>query len=85
MTDSTWQSCEASEDLCQGKKTTFVRGRLHPILSTLSIFQQLSDGGTWSVHRAQHGRAGGSGHQGRGPGGDGASDGGTWSSGTEDK
>ena len=84
MTDSTWQSCEASEDLCQGKKTTFSEVVFIPF-SKLSIFQQLSDGGAWSVHGAQHGRAGGSGHQGRGPGGDGASDGWTWSSGTEDK
>ena len=33
MTDSTWRSCEAREDLYQGK-TTLVRGHLHHNLST---------------------------------------------------
>ena len=86
MTDSTWQSCEAREDLYQGKTTCGREVLIIIFKSYLSSYlQQLSDGGTRAVHGAEHGGPGGAGDQGWGPGGGdaGGSDGGA--GGTQDK
>ena len=90
MTDSTWQSCEAREDLYQGKTTCGREVLIIIFKSYLSSYlQQLSDRGARAVHGAEHGGPGGAGDQRRGPGGHdaraGAADGGTRGAGTEDK